>query len=249
MDTDRLSNAAADPAQTQHLNLGTAEALLNPTSASDRTKVALIEAALQAFTKNGYAATSTREIASLAEANIAAISYHFGGKEGLRDACSVFIVAVMRQALIQHLHGYMEELTTSTPEEAEQQLLQQLERMVFFVLLDPKARLFVRFLIMEMASPSAVVDHVYSNLIEPAHKAICQLFARASGWGAEEERTRLAVFTFVGQIFYFRMTQDVILQRLDWESLTPVEAKKLATAVTFNLRATLALARSEAEDD
>jgi AcrR family transcriptional regulator len=41
------------------------------------------KAAKHLFAKKGYNATSTREIVSEAGANISAIAYHFGGKEGL----------------------------------------------------------------------------------------------------------------------------------------------------------------------
>jgi AcrR family transcriptional regulator len=46
----------------------------------------LIEAARQLFAKAGYDATSVREITSLAEANLGAITYPFGTKEALYHA-------------------------------------------------------------------------------------------------------------------------------------------------------------------
>ena len=61
---------------------------------SDVTKKALIEAAFVLFAEKGFAATSTREIASAAKTNIASIPYHFGSKAGLRMACA--------QTLIEH---------------------------------------------------------------------------------------------------------------------------------------------------
>ena len=50
---------------------------------------------MRGFADKGYAATSVREIAALAGTNVASISYHFGGKEGLRAACSEHIVELM----------------------------------------------------------------------------------------------------------------------------------------------------------
>ncbi|MEY2689427.1 MAG: hypothetical protein RL375_3626 [Pseudomonadota bacterium] len=46
----------------------------------------LLHAALRLFASQGYARTSTREIAEAAEANLAAISYYFGDKAGLYRA-------------------------------------------------------------------------------------------------------------------------------------------------------------------
>lgn len=51
--------------------------------ASAETRTRLLEAAHTLFAEQGYAATSLREITSAAEANLAAVNYHFGSKEGL----------------------------------------------------------------------------------------------------------------------------------------------------------------------
>lgn len=47
------------------------------------TRQRLIDAAAELFAANGFAATSVREICTRAEANVAAINYHFGGKDQL----------------------------------------------------------------------------------------------------------------------------------------------------------------------
>lgn len=44
---------------------------------------ALLEAAVELFSRKGYAAVSTREIAERAEVNLGAIQYHFGSKSNL----------------------------------------------------------------------------------------------------------------------------------------------------------------------
>ena len=50
------------------------------------TREALIDAAVSVFADQGYVAGSVRAITRLARANQAAITYHFGGKEGLYRA-------------------------------------------------------------------------------------------------------------------------------------------------------------------
>ncbi len=51
--------------------------------ASERTREALIEAATLVFAEKGYEGGSIRDITRKAGANQAAVTYHFGGKEGL----------------------------------------------------------------------------------------------------------------------------------------------------------------------
>lgn len=50
------------------------------------TNVRLLDAAEALIAQNGYANTSLREITASAKANLAAVNYHFGSKEGLVSA-------------------------------------------------------------------------------------------------------------------------------------------------------------------
>jgi AcrR family transcriptional regulator len=52
-----------------------------------KTRQLLLEAALQRFTRDGYAATTVRDIADDAGVNVALISRYFKSKEGLFEAC------------------------------------------------------------------------------------------------------------------------------------------------------------------
>jgi AcrR family transcriptional regulator len=53
------------------------------------TKERILDAAERLFARNGYHATSLREITAAAEVNLAAVNYHFGSKEALLEAVIV----------------------------------------------------------------------------------------------------------------------------------------------------------------
>ena len=53
------------------------------------TKQRLLDAAEHLFARDGYHATSLRGITTAADANLAAVNYHFGSKEALLDAVIV----------------------------------------------------------------------------------------------------------------------------------------------------------------
>ncbi|QQR81514.1 MAG: TetR/AcrR family transcriptional regulator [Deltaproteobacteria bacterium] len=55
-------------------------------SLSDNTGCTILKAAMKLFSKKGLNGTTTREIAGLAKVNIAALHYHWGGKEDLMKA-------------------------------------------------------------------------------------------------------------------------------------------------------------------
>ena len=62
----------------------------------------LLDAAEGLFAEKGYAATSVREITERAGCNIAAVNYHFGGKDKLYRAVFERLFAGLRQ---QRLEG------------------------------------------------------------------------------------------------------------------------------------------------
>src|SRR3954469_3463810 len=51
-----------------------------------QTRQQLLEVAGQVFAEHGYARATSREICERAGANIAAVNYHFGSKDGLYGA-------------------------------------------------------------------------------------------------------------------------------------------------------------------
>src|SRR3989337_1138176 len=52
-------------------------------TASEQTRTRLLEAAREVFSQHGFQGATVREICRRAEANGAAVNYHFGSKDGL----------------------------------------------------------------------------------------------------------------------------------------------------------------------
>lgn len=73
-------------------------------AASDNNRKKLITAAAELFAQKGFDAVSTRDLCTRAQVNVAAISYYFGGKEGLY--LEVFKRAAER--IGEKLHGVLE---------------------------------------------------------------------------------------------------------------------------------------------
>ena len=57
------------------------------TPPSEKTKDLILEVARKQFSEKGYEGVSVRDICDAAGANVSAIKYHFGGKEGLYREC------------------------------------------------------------------------------------------------------------------------------------------------------------------
>ncbi|MDX8432326.1 CerR family C-terminal domain-containing protein [Mesorhizobium abyssinicae] len=216
-------------------------------SPAEQTRAALVHAALKLFGRQGYDGTSTREIAAEAKANIGSIAYHFGGKEGLRTAAADYIVDTIQtiagQAVGSQADGAAQAGTG--PEAARAQLFAALERMVAFIVASPQAGEIVQFVLREMAHPTAALDRIYAGVFEPTHRRLCMIWEQATGEPAESERTRLTVFTLIGQVIYFRIGREAVMRRMGWREIGEAEAAKVVAIASDNLGAILA-ARSSA---
>jgi AcrR family transcriptional regulator len=205
---------------------------------ADLTRQALIRAALKLFGSKGFDGTSTREIAAAANANIGSIAYHFGGKEGLRLACAGFIVETIQGIASQALKADSD--GPHGEAEATARLNLALERMVGFIVASPQAGEIVQFVLRELAHPTAALDAIYSGVFEPVHKRLCQIWAEATGEEAESDRTKLTVFTMIGQVIYFRIGRIAVLRRMGWTDIGPGEASEIIDVAKGNLAAMLA---------
>lgn len=85
---------------------------------SDETRRRLLEAALGLFGRQGFPATSVRQLADEAKVAVPAIAYHFTDKAGLYRACAIHVIKRYRERMgpmleeLGDLHGI------DTPEQA-----------------------------------------------------------------------------------------------------------------------------------
>ncbi len=208
-----------------------------PKTADQPTRRALIEAAVHLFGRKGFDGASTREIAARAGANVAAIAYHFGGKEGLRLAC---LDAIGEQfGEIVAVDG---PLPPGTPADARRRLERILRAGVRFMVMPGPAEDFAAFLMREIVFDGPLIGEIYARLFAPQHSRLCALWAAATGGDAGSADTRLAVFAMIGQILYFRIGQPIILRRMDWSEITAAEADAIADILVRNLHAALTAA-------
>ncbi|RYH11818.1 CerR family C-terminal domain-containing protein [Tropicimonas sp. IMCC6043] len=214
-----------------------------PQGPSEQTRRALIDAAITLFGKAGYQASSTRAIAQRAGTNVASIAYHFGGKAALRLACAEAVAERIGAVL-----GATEIPSPTDPDHAVQILAGVVRNFVHFILLEQEEANFVPFMLRELAEEGPALDLVYSTTFAPRHRAFCRLWEAASGWPAESEETRLAVFAIIGQVLYFRIGESLVKRRLDWDRLDEARVAKVTDIITTHLKAAISAAREITHD-
>ncbi|MBN9450971.1 MAG: CerR family C-terminal domain-containing protein [Bosea sp.] len=206
------------------------------------TREALIRAGLDLFGRHGFEASSIREIAQAAGVNSAGIAYHFGGKDGLRQACAEAIVATMKQRVFGAA-AVMPPLDGLAPEAAVELLLAIVGRVTAFAAQAPESEIIARFVTREMMEPTSAFETLYEGLVDPVHGQLCRLWAIATGMVAEAQETKLAVFATIGQVIYFRLARPAVMRRMGWSVIDPAQSEAIADVIRANLRASIASMR------
>ncbi len=206
------------------------------------TREALISAGLKLFGELGFAGSSIRAIAREAGTNSASIDYHFGGKEGLRRACAETVAARLGGVIEPVLAAAGEAPDAATAERIFDRIVTTMAR---FMLTAAETESFIPFMLREIAQPGEALDIVWARVFLPIHRHVCGLWAAATGGEAESEETKLAVFSLIGQLVYFRIGREVVLRRMGWDRIGAAEADRIAAVVRANISAGIA-ARREA---
>jgi TetR/AcrR family transcriptional regulator, regulator of cefoperazone and chloramphenicol sensitivity len=212
-----------------------------PISGAEVTRIALIEAAIRLFGERGYDAVSTREIADLAAANIGSIAYHFGGKPGLRLTCAQHVIGNISATVGS---AFLKPLPPLKPEEALDMIERMMKVFCNFWLVNPNSQTFVNFILRELLVKGEVSELFYCTWMKPMHKRFCELFGIATGRDPESHEVKIAVFSFIGQVFHFRVGQPLIMRRLDWDELGDKEADHVVEGLVKNTRAIVLAYRS-----
>jgi len=220
-------------------------------SRADRARARLLEAGLQCFADRGLDGVTIREIARVAGQNSAAITYYFGGKEGLYgavlDAVMRFFRNHVREA--RRIWDALNEGNTS-PEQALE-LLKRIQRgFALGILTDAKAAQFALLMVREQTQPTAAFEALYRDTVEPLHRMVSHILARITGDDPDSPRAMLRAHTLIGQLQSFVMARETLLRRMGWDGYDAARAAQVADMLAENLDILMAgLDRSRSDKD
>lgn len=186
----------------------------------DRAKLALVHAAAKVFGEKGLEAATVREIARAARQNIAAIAYHFGGKENLYRAVLESVVSLLRQAMADVLVQIDAARTRNlSPAEAQELLKAFLSAFYLRVLSRKEATEIARLIVREQTQPSPAFEILYHKAFRPLHETLCFLVGSALGSDPKDRQIILHTHSLMGQVWFFAISRETILRRLGWRTL------------------------------
>lgn len=172
------------------------------TASRDSTREALLEAATEVFSRDGYHDATVREIVSLAGANVAAVKYHFGDKLGLYSE-------VLRATVLGAGHALVPALVdVDAPPEA---ILRQLIATFVHRVLGAQGS-HGRFLLIahELARPTSVLPRLVKEIVQPNYDRFRMLVGRIIGAPPDDERTCMCTLSIVAQIILYARTGSLV---------------------------------------
>jgi AcrR family transcriptional regulator len=170
-------------------------------SDGEASRERLQRAGLQLFARQGFAKTSTRELAEAAGVNVASISYYFGDKAGLyRAVCGAAMgdapgdaarladpALPLAAALRRFYEGFLEPLRHGD-----------------------EARLCMKLHFREMLEPTGLWDCGVAQGIRPQHEALVALLCRHFGLKKPDEGVQRLAVCLAGLAVQLHVGRDAI---------------------------------------
>ena len=204
---------------------------------SSATEQRLIVAAGEVFAEKGFRAATIRDIIHRAKANIAAVNYHFGDKQGLYAAAFRYA----RQACAEK-YPFVDAADEGA---GPRQRLRGLVRSLLMRLLD-KGRPAWQWQLMarEMLEPSDVLDEMVQNTVRPEFEIFAKVICDITRLNRSDRRVRWCVGSVLGQALFYRHAHSVVQRLHPEQGFEQKDIEELAEHITeFSYRALRAMKR------
>lgn len=181
---------------------------------SAATRQSLLTVSAAQFAKDGLIGTSVRELAELADVNVAAISYHFGGKEGLYQATLQYVMR--REGSFWTFARERQEVaaqmgTRGAAEEALRQHILEFVQLLF------EQEVAFTLMLREMMEPTEAMQQIVAELIGPNNTILRALVGQMQPSLQNTKRLDAFCRNIIGQCVHLRVARSLIasLQQRD----------------------------------
>jgi len=165
------------------------------------TRQRLLEAAGEVFAAQGFRAATVREICRRAEANVAAVNYHFGDKEKLYAA------------VLEYAHRCARQNVPSTPlidAMPEQRLRGFVHAMIRGFLGEGRPAWHAKLMTREIAEPTGMLEVIVESNVRPRFMLVKSIVQDLLGGRATDDELRRCAWSIVGQCFFYRFGYPVL---------------------------------------
>ncbi len=177
--------------------------LINPGPArredGEQTRERLMDAAEELFAEKGFHGTSIRDIVDGADCNIAAVNYHFNGKENLYFEVTGRRLAARREILLEKIRGSMK--NPEDPPDLQSVLASYAQEFIEPESDGKGSRYILQLFSRELLDPHFPPELLFGELVEPVQEALIQAI-NAVCPGCDLDDLRVYVQLFVGQLIH-----------------------------------------------
>jgi AcrR family transcriptional regulator len=206
------------------------------------TRNKLLKAASEAFAEKGYRETTVAEICQQAGSNVAAVNYHFGGKDAL-------YAAVWREAFEEALRVYP--LDGELPPNAAPQ--ERLHALIFShlhrIMDDNRLGHAGQILLQEMSDPTEVIQQVKMDMIHPLREHTRQIITELLGPKANELQIGFCEMSVIHQCLAIGFRKGKLPPYITQDKPTPELINALVEHITYFSLAAIKAIRKKIEAD
>lgn len=163
------------------------------------TRDRLMRAAIKVFAAKGFQAATAQEICRRAKANMAAVNYYFGGKQGLYQAV---LELMFHKFETVESPAQRAQTQGGAPQEQLRTYIETLFQRTYGVggKYDPD---LAAIMTMEMARPSPSLDRIVERFLTPDKSHFQEILAKIVGPKASEQALRDCACSICGQVLYY----------------------------------------------
>ncbi|HET7833949.1 MAG TPA: CerR family C-terminal domain-containing protein [Gallionella sp.] len=171
-------------------------------TASEQTRARLLDAAREVFAEYGFQGATVREICRRADANVAAVNYHFGSKDDL-----------LAEALNFSRLKALQVANAKASKNPKTRLRLFIHDFMLTLLGETNASGQCQIMARELADPTPVLDEIVRQAIGPLHEFLGKLVREIVGDKVSEADLLRCVHSIIGQCSFYYHSRPV-MQRL-----------------------------------
>lgn len=197
--------------------------LIDELSGIGETKKRIIKASISVFVEKGYMGGRIDEIARRAGVNKAMIYYYFDSKEGLYRAIIEMVFEKVSMILSEHLSGIK-------PDTLHDGIVSFIDRYIDFIY---ENRIFVRFLLWELARGGDVISDVIRRAIGDQFRELVGVFQHVKDLGKTRPMDpRHVMISVIGMILFYFFASPVVSTLWGEDALSPENIRDRKREVT-----------------
>lgn len=174
---------------------------------AENTRQRVLDHAEKLFAEKGFTGVSIREITAMADCNLAAVNYHFGGKKKL-------YLAVFRERWAKRggriRLAFMRALEGNENPSLEDVVSAMAKAFLEGPLTDTERRIHIQLMQRELSDPGEALDMIVEEVMRPFIRQVTELIEPRVKSSVSRQRLELNILSIIGVSLYFFLARSVV---------------------------------------